>query len=86
VFPELSAEETLLILEEFRQKIEAHEFQYENQTLKLTVSIGLAECGLHSRDARTLFNLADDALYESKRGGRNQVRIAKLEGQTVRSA
>ncbi len=86
VFPSFAAEEALLRLEEFRIKVSQHEFLYEGQKLKVTVSIGIAECGLHSRDPRTLFNLADDALYESKRGGRNQVRIAKLEINSARSA
>lgn len=86
VFPSLSAEEALLKLEEFRIKIAHHEFVYEGQRLSVTVSIGLAECGLHSRDARTLFNLADDALYECKRSGRNQVRIAKFETESARTA
>lgn len=86
VFPSLSAEEALLKLEEFRIMISDHVFNYEGQALKVTVSIGLAECGLHSRDARTLFNLADDALYESKRGGRNQVRVAKLESDSAKTA
>ena len=86
VFPSFTSEEALLRLEEFRIKVSQHEFIYENQKLQVTVSIGLAECGLHSRDARTLFNLADDALYESKRGGRNQIRIAKFEADSARIA
>lgn len=86
VFPNLSAEDALLKLEEFRIKIANHEFVYEGRKLSVTVSIGLAECGLHSRDARILFNLADDALYESKRGGRNQVRIAKVESDSAKTA
>jgi diguanylate cyclase (GGDEF)-like protein len=79
VFSGVAAEDALLRLEEFRQKIEKHEFHYEGKSLKVTVSMGLAECGLHSKDARVLFNLADEALYESKRQGRNQIRMAKFE-------
>ena len=79
VMPALGAQEALLLFEEFRIELAKREFIYEGKTLKVTVSIGLAECGLHSRDARTLFNLADQALYECKRNGRDQVRIAKLD-------
>jgi diguanylate cyclase (GGDEF)-like protein len=75
-----NAEEAMAVLEEFRQTVEAKEFDYEGQILKVTVSIGVVEAGYHSRDARMLFNLADDALYECKRNGRNQVRLAKMEG------
>ncbi|HVG29136.1 MAG TPA: diguanylate cyclase [Pyrinomonadaceae bacterium] len=40
---------------------------------RITVSIGLAEFGADSRDARELFNTADAALYEAKRQGRDRV-------------
>ncbi len=79
LFPDTSAEEALILLEEFRKKIEVSEFEYDGQKLSFTVSIGVAQAGLHSNDARVLFNLADDALYECKRGGRNQTRIAKMQ-------
>lgn len=86
VFPSMSAEEGMLLLEEFRIDISKREFVYEGQVLKLTVSIGVAECGLHSRDPRTLFNLADDALYSCKRNGRNQVRLAQVEKSSKQTA
>ena len=70
-------EEALLIFEEFRQKLERHAFEFDGQSLKVTVSIGLAQTGLHSDDPRTLFNLTDDALYDCKRSGRNRVMISK---------
>lgn len=79
VMPETTAEEAILIFEEFRMKLEKHEFWYQGQVLKVTVSVGLAELGLHSKDARALFNLADDALYECKRNGRNQIRISRVD-------
>ncbi len=81
VMPNTTAEEALLIFEEFRQKIEKLELDYNDQKLKVTVSIGLAQSGIHSKDARALFNCADDALYEGKRNGRNQVRISKTDSE-----
>ena len=79
LFPDTPAEEAMLLLEEFRKKIEVSEFEYDGQKLMFTISIGVAQAGLHSKDARVLFNLADDALYECKRGGRNQIRMAKMQ-------
>jgi diguanylate cyclase (GGDEF)-like protein len=79
VMQDTTAEEAKLWLEKFKTEIAAKEFDYQGISLKVTVSIGIAEAGLHSKDARTLFNLADDALYECKRNGRNQVRISKME-------
>jgi diguanylate cyclase (GGDEF)-like protein len=79
VMQDTTAEEAKLWLEKFKNEIAAKEFDYQGIPLKVTVSIGIAEAGLHSKDARTLFNLADDALYECKRNGRNQVRISHFE-------
>jgi diguanylate cyclase (GGDEF)-like protein len=70
-------EEAVLLFEEFRQKVESHEFEFEGQQLKVTVSIGLAQTGLHANDPRTLFSLTDDALYVCKRNGRNCVTISQ---------
>ncbi|HLL77496.1 MAG TPA: diguanylate cyclase [Pyrinomonadaceae bacterium] len=39
----------------------------------VTVSVGLAEFGAATPDARTLFAAADSALYEAKRAGRDRV-------------
>jgi diguanylate cyclase (GGDEF)-like protein len=79
LLPNTNIEDSLLVFEELRQTVAKQEFEYEGKVLKVTVSIGLAQAGLHSKDARVLFNLADDALYECKHNGRNQVRIAKTE-------
>ncbi len=86
IFSGLGSNEAFQKLEEFRQKVEGHEFEYEGRNLKVTLSIGISECGIHSRDARSLFNRADEALYESKRGGRNQVRVAPLHLSCVQAA
>lgn len=83
VMPDTPAEDALCVMEEFRDRISKKDFVYEGLNLKVTVSIGLSQSGLHTKDPRALFNLADDALYECKRNGRNQVRIAKIAPQTA---
>lgn len=79
ILQDTTAEEAVPVFDQFRKSIEEREFDYEGQKLKVTVSIGLAQTGLHSNDPRALFNFSDSALYDCKRNGRNQVRIAKLQ-------
>ncbi len=79
VLQNTTAEEAVPIFDQFRKSIEERDFEYEGQTLKVTISIGLAQTGLHSNDPRVLFNHSDDALYECKRNGRNQVRISSKD-------
>jgi diguanylate cyclase (GGDEF)-like protein len=83
VLQDTPAEEAVLLFEEFRKRVEAYEFDFEGKPLRVTVSIGLAQTGLHSDDPRTLFNLTDDALYDCKRGGRNCVTLSKKVAGSV---
>jgi diguanylate cyclase (GGDEF)-like protein len=77
LLPNTSIEDALVIFEEFRMLVASKDFDYEGKKLKVNISVGLSQSGLHSKDPRALFSMADDALYEGKRNGRNQVRIAK---------
>ncbi|WP_394189915.1 GGDEF domain-containing protein [Pseudoalteromonas atlantica] len=55
-----------------RSSIEAHPFLIDDQTIALTVSVGVAQY----KSGETLkytIKAADDRLYEAKRNGRNQV-------------
>lgn len=71
--PELSAK----IAERIRHVIESHNFvSEESQTLKITVSIGVATYPDSNKDIDKLFNTADSALYDAKRTGRNKVVLA----------
>ena len=41
----------------------------------IAVSVGVATCPEHGRDAETLIGAADKALYASKRAGRNRTSV-----------
>lgn len=61
------------IAERIRRSIESKQFVLENrQTIRLTVSIGLAS-SYSIKDMKKLYRLADRALYRAKENGRNQV-------------
>jgi diguanylate cyclase (GGDEF)-like protein len=53
-----------------REVIENSAIRFEDRTLKITVSVGLAE-RLPGEDGLSLVKRADEALYASKRAGRN---------------
>jgi two-component system cell cycle response regulator len=68
-----------ILCERLRQKIMEHKFVFEGQAMSITLSLGLAE---YLPDATftgaTLVKWADEALYEAKRSGRNQLKIAQI--------
>ena len=55
--------------ERLRKAVETYGFE---RGLKLTISVGVAECGMNDT-AEQLLVRADTALYAAKQGGRNQV-------------
>lgn len=62
------------IAEKIRINIEKHSFVLSNEhELYVTVSIGVASFPDSTEDIKRLYELADEALYESKRTGKNKV-------------
>jgi diguanylate cyclase (GGDEF)-like protein len=70
-FANTAPEETLQIMENFRQAIENKTLIFENQSVSCTVSIGLTHKSKGGINA--MLRLADEHLYSAKHGGRNQV-------------
>ncbi|CAK0778989.1 GGDEF domain-containing protein [Gammaproteobacteria bacterium] len=71
-----------LLAERIRVAIEATQIQHNNQTIQVTVSIGVSD--LHPKDdERNLFCRADAALYRAKETGRNRVRYGSISGETM---
>jgi diguanylate cyclase (GGDEF)-like protein len=67
--------------ERLRQAIERSPFPGSNQPLPITCSIGVASAA--GFDAESLIHHADEALYEAKAGGRNQVVCAAAASHPV---
>lgn len=72
-------DDAMTVAERIRQHVEEYDFCYENQHVKVTISIGVtvfdSEKNLVS-SPKQLVEQADQALYVSKRSGRNRVTFA----------
>lgn len=78
IMPGVMMEKAMESAERLRRAIEATELPYGDTKLKVTVSIGVAMWDEKLSDHRFI-ELADKALYESKKGGRNRVTAAYQE-------
>jgi diguanylate cyclase (GGDEF)-like protein len=84
-------EQAISFTEKLREIISATDIAIPGNEvpIRITVSGGLAMFPTHGQSTPELFRAADDALYESKRQGKNRIRIAAsvgLDGGIAKSA
>ncbi len=58
-----------------RERVAEAVMEFEDVSVKVTISVGLAALS-QAPDASSAFDIADRALYEAKRSGRNQVKMS----------
>ena len=64
----------MIMAERTRDAIEQAHFMFNERTLRVTVSVGVATLSSEgSEGVETLVSRADEALYSAKRAGRNRV-------------
>ena len=75
IMPTLFATKALVKADAIRRIIEATDFDdiVSGQTLKITMSIGIASYPEHGTEQETLIKLANKALHKAKEEGRNRV-------------
>ena len=78
ILPEAGLEESFVIAERIRRLVERTSFEVGQAQVNLTVSMGISHFPSHrAKSKEELIKMADRALYDAKRGGRNKVCIFK---------
>jgi diguanylate cyclase len=72
VLPETGQEQAAGVAEKIRERVEKAAFKFEDQTIKITISIGVGSVNVNDSET-TFLKRVDDALYKAKLGGRNRV-------------
>jgi diguanylate cyclase len=83
VMPQANVVEALNGAERIRTAIQHAYCQFEGKELRVTASFGIAPM-LIGESAATLVQSADEALYDAKQGGRNQVQVYKPRKDATR--
>lgn len=72
---ETNADDVVNIANRLREKLAAPSIEIEDFYIKFTVSIGITILKEHDTTLENLLLRADEALYDAKRNGRNQVKM-----------
>jgi diguanylate cyclase (GGDEF)-like protein len=75
VLPGCDAPVGRAIAERLRAIIAAEPFKWNDHSVPITISVGLASTGSAGLDAEALVHAADEALYRAKARGRNRVEL-----------
>ncbi len=76
ILPMAPKDKAQLVAERIRKAVESHRVMHEGEALQVTISLGVAILDTTTTDKNSLVRQADEALYESKRNGRNQLTVA----------
>lgn len=79
ILHQITEEDAVKIANRLRAQIETRGYHFQQLELKVTLSIGVAQFSGQTKDYQSILQLADLALYESKKQGRNRVFLAKPE-------
>ena len=74
VLPETSIEGAVRYAESLRGLVETHPFCFEGNTIRITISLGVAILNADTMNGSIdLIRAADERLYDAKRSGRNRI-------------
>lgn len=72
MFPAINSTAAAIVAEDIRKAVESHQFIFNEQVFSVTMTLGVATHRENSSIDGTI-KLADDALYQGKKAGRNHV-------------
>lgn len=75
LLPDVDCAGGRIFAERLRGVVERLQISHEGQVIPFTISLGVADLSEPSDDHLQLLQWADQALYTSKRNGRNQVTV-----------
>ncbi len=73
ILPETSFENSTILAERIRALVESASYEYEGQTIRVTISVGVPRTPNPGDSPDTFLKNADNALYKAKETGRNIV-------------
>jgi two-component system cell cycle response regulator len=73
ILPETNLEGARALADGLREKIEESRYVFQNETIRVTISIGVAMLSDDDKTSLDLIKRADEKLYAAKRAGRNRV-------------
>lgn len=79
VLPDTDASEARVFAERLRLSLEAKPLCWHSLLISITVSIGIAQLNHRCQSPDAVLGAADDALYQAKASGRNQVVLARCD-------
>jgi diguanylate cyclase (GGDEF)-like protein len=77
LMPDIDTSGAIVFAERLRLRIESLVVTHEKQAIPFTISLGVADLSFPTDDHKQLIERADQALYASKKGGRNQTNSYK---------
>ncbi|GAB7527997.1 sensor domain-containing diguanylate cyclase [Pseudomonas sp. 3A(2025)] len=76
LLPDTNKAGAQIFAERLRKAVEELHVDHDGQQIRCTISLGVADLSQPSKDYKSLIEAADQALYQSKKNGRNQVTVA----------
>jgi diguanylate cyclase (GGDEF)-like protein len=86
LLPNTRCDEAIGFAQKLRQRVEAEPFVNDEESLRLTISIGVAEAQADMAGISDVMKCADQALYDAKRGGRNRVESRQRKAASAAKA